>query len=107
MRNGVTNQEQLWQDEERMRALDLLQTRLEGSNVPIQQAWRIHRILRCVEDGTLQTDDVKAKARVVMTKLDRPKFFSIFDLFCVPEWEDRSQDDDSSIVSEPRRAREE
>lgn len=104
MRNEPTEEEQLWQDEERRKALDLLQARLEAGDVSIQQTWKIYRILRFVERGTLQTAAIKELARIVMTKLSRPQFFLLFNLLCSPEWEDRSPDDTVSIISDQRKA---
>jgi hypothetical protein len=104
MRNEPTHEEQSWQDEERLQALDLLEARLDAGDISLQQTWKIYRILRSVERGTLQTMPIKEQARIVMAKLSRPKYFLLFNLLCTAEWEDRSPDDNFSIVSDQRRA---
>ena len=107
MRDFPTTEEQVWQDEERVRALDLLEGRVDAGGMSIQQTWKIHRILRAVERSDRQSDEFKARARLVNGKLAYPEQFLLFNLLCTEEWEDRSPDDNFSLVSDQRRALEE
>jgi len=107
MRDMPTSEEQVWQDEERFKALELLEGRVDAGGISIQQTWKIHRILRAVERSDRQTDAVKARARAVIAKLSYPEQFLLFNLLCTVEWEDRSPDDNFSLVSDQRRALEE
>jgi hypothetical protein len=107
MRDFPTTEEQVWQDEERVKALDLLEGRVDAGGMSIQQTWKIHRILRGVERSDRQSDEFKARAQLVTGKLAYPEQFLLFNLLCTEEWEDRSPDDNFSLVSDQRRALEE
>jgi Sec-independent protein translocase protein TatA len=67
MRNGPTDEERAWQDDERLKALNLLQARLESSEVSLPQTWRFHKILRSAEDSAGQSEKVKEEARCSMS----------------------------------------
>jgi hypothetical protein len=97
----------VWQDEERFKALELLEGRVDAGGILIQQTWKIHRILRAVERSDRQSDAVKTRARAVIAKLSYPEQFLLFNLLCTVEWEDRSPDDTFSLVSDQRSALEE
>ena len=100
MRNGPTDEEQAWQDEERLKALNLLRARLESSGVSLPQAWKFHRILRSAEDSTIHSEKVKEEARRLIAQLPQFPLFPLFHIICTEEWEDGSPD---GLVSDLRK----
>jgi hypothetical protein len=99
MRNGPTDEERAWQDDERLKALNLLQARLESSEVSLPQTWRFHKILRSAEDSAGQSEKVKEEARRLIAQLPQFPLFSSFHVLCTEEWEDCSPD---GLVSDHR-----
>jgi hypothetical protein len=99
MRNGPTDEERAWQDDERLKALNLLQARLESSEVSLPQTWRFHKILRSAEDSAGQSEKVKEEARRLIAQLPQFPLFSSFHVLCTEEWEDCSPD---GLVSDYR-----
>lgn len=88
MRNGPTDEEQLWQDEERLKALSLLEDRLQSTSVQLPQAWKFHKILRSAEDSERHSAKVKEAARRLSAQVPEFPLFSLFGLLCTEEWED-------------------
>jgi hypothetical protein len=103
MRNGPTDEEQAWQDDERLKALGLLKARLESSDVSLPQAWKFHKILRSAEDSAGHSEKVKEEARRLIARLPQFQLFSLFHVLCTEEWEDCSPD---GLVSDDRKRRE-
>jgi hypothetical protein len=88
MREVPTSEEQVWQDEERFEALELLEVRIDAGGISMQQTWKIHRILLAVARSDRQTEAIKARARAVSAKLSYPEQFPLFNLFCT--WNGRT-----------------
>lgn len=99
MRNGPTDEEQTWQDEERLKALGLLQARLGSSNISLPQAWMLRKILRSVDESELHSEQVKNEAQRLIAQLPHFPLFTVFHVLCTEEWEDCTQD---GLVSEHR-----
>lgn len=103
MRNGPTAKEQIWQDRERLKALKLLQARLEASNISLPQAWVFHGILQGVENGSSHSPEVKEVARRLIAQVPHFPFFPLFHVLCTEEWEDSLADESGELVRDPRR----
>lgn len=99
MRNGPTDEEQAWQDDERLKALGLLEARLESSNISLPQVWMLRKILRCVEESELHSEKVKGEGRRLIGQLPQFPLFTVFHVLCTQEWEDCTPD---GLVSEYR-----
>jgi hypothetical protein len=97
----ITPEEQAWQDRERLAALAMLRRRLNGGNVSLPLAWKIHRILRAVEQNQGQSAHVRAAAADLHANLPRPDFFELFDILCTNEYEGA----DGDLPSQQRRDR--
>jgi hypothetical protein len=100
-RPGITKEEQDWQDRERLDVLAMLRHRLNSKNVSLALAWKIHRILRAVEQHQGQSPHVRATAADLHANLPRPDLFELFDLLCTNEYEDS----DGEMPSQQRRDR--
>jgi hypothetical protein len=85
----ITPEEQAWQDRERLAVLAMLRQRL---NVSLPLAWKIHRILRAVEQNQGQSSHVRAAAAALHTDLHSPDLFELFDTLCTNEYEDADGD---------------
>ena len=97
----ITPEEQAWQDRERLAALAMLRQRLSGGNVSLPLAWKIHRILRAVEQNQGQSAHVRAAAADLHVSLPLPDLFELFDILCTNEYEDA----DGDLPSQQRRDR--
>ncbi len=102
-RNGTTPEEQTWQDDERLRVLDLLRNRVEAGNLPLQLTWKIHRCLRGVCKRSTQSSVVQDSAALLDRELPHPDGFDLFDLLCTNEYEDNTEIDGFSLPSPARR----
>jgi hypothetical protein len=98
---GITPEEQDWQDRERLVALAIIRERLNSGNVPLPLAWKVHRILRTVEQNQAQSAHVRAEAAALHPVLPRPDQFELFDILCTNEYEDA----DGGFPSQQRRDR--
>lgn len=98
---GITPEELTWQDRERLAALVMIQQRLSGGNLSLPLVWKIHRILRAVEQNQEQSAHVRATAADVRAALPRPDHFDLFDILCTNEYEDA----DGDLPSQQRRDR--
>ena len=97
----ITPEEQAWQDRERLAALSMLRQRLNGGNVSLPLAWKVHRVLRAVEQNQGQSAHVRAAAADLHASLPRPDLFELFDILCTNEYEDA----DGDLLSQQRRDR--
>lgn len=100
-RPSVTKEEQDWQDNERLDILAMLRQRLNANNVPLPLVWKIHRILRGVEQNHNQSAHVRGAAADLYANLPRPDLFELFDILCTNEYEDS----DGEMPSQQRRDR--
>jgi len=100
-RPGITLEEQSWQDRERLNVLAMLRRRLNADNVSPPLAWKIHRILRAVEQNQGQSAHIRAAAADLHAALPRPDHFELFDILCTNEYEDA----DGDLPSQQRRDR--
>jgi hypothetical protein len=87
-RNEASESEREWQDAERMNALDMVEARITGGNLPLQLVWRLNRLLKDVQkrDGQLAT--IQERSAVLRSTLPLPEFFNLFDVVCTSEYED-------------------
>ena len=97
----ITPEEQAWQDRERLAALSMLRQRLNGGKVSLPLTWKIHRVLRAVEQNQGQSAHVRAAAADLHASLPRPDLFELFDILCTNEYEDA----DGDLPSQRRRDR--
>ena len=97
----ITAEEQAWQDGERLDVLAMLRQRVAGDSTSLPLAWKIHRILRAVEQNQGQSVLVRAAAAALHTDLPRPDLFELFDILSTNEYEDANGD----MPSQQRRDR--
>jgi hypothetical protein len=98
---GITPEEQDWQDGERLAALAMIRQRLSDGNLSLPLIWKIHRILRAIEQSQQQSAKVRAEAAALHAALPRPDHFDLFDILCTNEYEDAEGD----MPSQQRRDR--
>jgi hypothetical protein len=79
----------------------MIRQRLDSGNVSLPVAWKIHRILRAVEQDQQQSAHVQAAAADLHAALPRPDYFDLFDILCTNEYEDA----DGDMPSQRRRDR--
>ena len=65
----------------------MLRQRLNGNNVSLPLAWKIHRNLRAIERNQGQSANIRAVAAEVHASLPHPDFFDLFDILCANEYE--------------------
>ena len=106
MRMDVTEEEQEWQDGERIRALDLLNVRVEEGSLALPLLWRIHKLLYWVVERSRLTAGVKEAAARLTDKLLLPELFEVFDALCAEEWEYNTVEDGFYSVSDRRSQKE-
>ncbi len=102
-RSGVTEEEQAWQDTERLGALELLNKRLKAGNVPLQLVWKINRILWWIGRRAEQSSVVRDSAAAQQQELPRPELFDFFDVLCANEYEDNTEAEGFDLPSAKRR----
>ena len=102
-REGVSEEEQAWQDTERLSALQLLRKRIEAGNVSLQLAWKINRILQWIGRRTAQSAAVRDSAASLQLELARPELFDVFDMLCTNEYEDNTEAEGFDLPSAKRR----
>ena len=106
MRMDATEEEQEWQDGERIRALDLLNARVEEGSLALPLLWRIHKLLIWVVERSRLTAGVKEAAARLTDKLLLPELFEVFDALCAEEWEYNTVEDGFYSVSDRRSQKE-
>ena len=106
LRGEVTDEEQEWQDRERLHALEILATRIERGSLALPVIWRIHKLLFWVIERSQLTDRVKHEADQVRGELETPEDFDVFDSLCADQWEYNTLEDGFYSVSERRNQKE-
>jgi len=106
LRVEVTTDEQQWQDGERLRALQILTTRVERGSLALPVVWRIRKLLFWVIERSQLTDQVKREAEQLREKLELPEDFDVFDSLCADQWEYNTLEDGFYSVSEQRNQKE-
>ena len=106
LRAEVTTDEQQWQDGERLRALQILTTRVERGSLALPVVWRIRKLLFWVIERSQLTDQVKREAEQLREKLELPEDFDVFDSLCADQWEYNTLEDGFYSVSEQRNQKE-
>jgi hypothetical protein len=102
-RSGVTEEERVWQDSERLDTLELLRKRLEAGNVPLQLAWKVNRILTSIDKRAALSSAVLNAAAALLLHLKRPEHFDFFDVLCTNEYEDNTEADGFILPTLKRR----
>ena len=102
-RVGPTEEEQQWQDRERLFALDLLQRRIEVGNLPLALIWRLRKLFRRTVFRGARSAEVKAKAAALLASLPSPEFGDLFYVMCTDEYEDGEAQFESISISSWRR----
>lgn len=106
LRAEVTTDEQQWQDGERLRALQILTTRVERGSLALPVVWRIRKLLFWVIERSQLTDQVKREAEQLGGKLELPEDFDVFDSLCADQWEYNTLENGFYSVSERRNHKE-
>src|SRR5579859_6080044 len=104
-RSAPTQEEQTWQDAERLRVLELLSQRLRAGNVPLQVAWKITRTLKWTANRAAQSLKIRESASILLPQIPRTDCFDLFDVLCTSEWEDNTEADGFALPSAARRDR--
>jgi hypothetical protein len=106
LRSEITADEQQWQDGERLRALDILASRVDLGSLAPPLVWRISKLLFWVIERSQLTDQVKGEAEQLRRKLVLPEDFDVFDSLCADQWEYNTLEDGFYSVSERRNRKE-
>lgn len=102
-RSGINGNEREWQDAERLRALELLQKRVQAGNISLPLLWKIHRILRWTGRRTAQSAEVQDRAAAIQVELPRLQLFDMFNLLCTDEYEENTEAEGYHVPSLKRR----
>jgi hypothetical protein len=102
MRMEVTEEEQRWQDGERLYALEILQKRIEEGSLSRALTWRICKLLGWLVERARLTEPVKERAARILGTISPPPSFEVFDVICSDEWEYNTLEDDFVLVSTRR-----
>jgi hypothetical protein len=102
-RDRETEEERSWQDEERMRALNIIQARLDRGNPPLQPYWKIRRVLQSASTEARQSELIRGRASEMLASLTTPDLFDVFDVLCTEQWEQNTDADIPGITSSRRR----
>jgi len=106
MRNEATPEEERWQDGERLRALEILDNRIQSGSLSLPTVWRIRKLLYWVIERGRLSSQVKDAATKIQAALITPRFFEVFDVICSDEWEYNTVEDEFVSVSTRRREKE-
>ena len=104
-RSGITEEEQNWQDTERLGALELLHLRLKMGDVPLELVWKINRILLWIGRRAEQSVVVRNSASTLQQEIPLHELFDFFDVLCVNEYEDNTEAEGFDFPSVKRRDR--
>jgi hypothetical protein len=106
MRNRADAEEERWQDSERLRALEILDNRIQGGSLSLSLVWRIQKLLFWVIERGRLLSRVKDAATKIHEALVTPQLFEVFDVICSDEWEYNTVEDEFVSVSTRRREKE-
>jgi hypothetical protein len=97
-----TADEQLWQDRERIAALDVIDGRIKAGNLSLALTWKLGRLLTHIGRRDAQTQTVKDRAADLKESLPRPPFIDYLDILLTNPYEDAYISGNEGIIPQSR-----
>jgi hypothetical protein len=107
LRSGPTEEENAWQDQERLKALDIIERRIAAGGLSLPLVWKLGRILSNVDRRDAQSPQIKERANAILHSLPQPEQLDFFDFLATDEYEDGIIESSHVTVPQSRRDQEE
>ena len=98
MRSGPSEEEQAWQDDERLSAIMCIEQRIDAGGLPLPLVFTLRLLLGRVMRRANQSAAIKSRAAALLEKMPTPPFIDLFYVMCTNEYEDGAIDYDSIAV---------